>query len=442
MRKLLIIFTVSLAATLVCGAIVTYPMWSGLLKQYETEADKTAQSEETAENDAVKPEEPAVKPIVEAIPTPTPEPFEEYDITLMAVGDDLLHLGLVNSGKQPDGTLNYDFLYEDIAPYLEKSDISIINQETIMAGNQLGFSGFPYFNSPVEVADAIEKAGFNVVLQSTNHTIDQGLNGLLNTCKVWDEHPNVLMVGIHEDTADARDIPILEVKDKKFAILNYTYGPNLGAVPSDIIGHMNILCKIKEGSTYNELDLTSLDPAVIEDIEKAEMMADIVIVCPHWGTEYATEPSSYQIKWAEQMTEAGADVIIGAHPHVPEPVEWISAPNGNRCLCYYSLGNYVSTGQEGKSMLEGMAWVVFHVTEDGVFVDENRTGVLPLVMQYLSGPLRFEGIYALDDYTDELASKHGIRNWGGVNLTVEKLKTWSSEIFGEQTLSKEYVLAD
>ncbi|MCR5800408.1 MAG: CapA family protein [Lachnospiraceae bacterium] len=442
MRKLLIIFTVSLAATLLCGAIITYPMWSGLLKSHETVAETSAQPEEPDGTDAVKAEEPAVKPVVEAIPTPTPEPFEEYDITLMAVGDDLLHLGLVNSGKQPDGTLNYDFLYEDIAPYLDKSDISIINQETIMAGNQLGFSGFPYFNSPVEVADAIEKAGFNVVLQSTNHTIDQGLDGLLNVCKVWDEHPNVLMVGIHEDTADARDIPIMEIKDKKFAILNYTYGPNLGAVPSDIIGHMNILCKIKEGSNYNELDLTTLDPAVIEDIEKAETMADIVIVCPHWGTEYATEPSSYQIKWAKQMTEAGADVIIGAHPHVPEPVEWISAPNGNRCLCYYSLGNYVSTGQEGKSMLEGMAWVVFHVTEDGVAVDENRTGVLPLVMQYLSGPLRFEGVYALDDYTDELASKHGIRSWGGVNLTVEKLRTWSSEIFGEWTLSKEYVLED
>lgn len=91
-------------------------------------------------------------------------------------------------------------------------------------------------------------------------------------------------------------------------------------------------------------------------------------------------------------------------------------------------------------MLEGMAWVVFHVTEDGIEIDNNKTGVLPLVMQYLSGPLRFEGVYALEDYTDELASHHGIRNWGGVNLTVDQLTIWKEEIFGEFSLAKDYIL--
>ena len=92
-------------------------------------------------------------------------------------------------------------------------------------------------------------------------------------------------------------------------------------------------------------------------------------------------------------------------------------------------------------MLEGMAWVVFHVTEDDVYIDENKSGVLPLVMEYLSGPLRFEGVYALEDYTDELASKHGIRSWGGVNLSVDKLKEWSLDIFGEWSISKDYILS-
>ena len=105
-----------------------------------------------------------------------------------------------------------------------------------------------------------------------------------------------------------------------------------------------------------------------------------------------------------------------------------------------SRGNYVSTGQQGVSMLEGLAWVSFHVTENGVYVDEQKSGVLPLVMQYLSGPLRFEGVYALEDYTDELASKHGIKGWGGVNLSVEKLKDWSSQVFGEWAVSKAFVL--
>lgn len=428
------IFVITLVATLLAGVIITYPYWKEKLPQKEQDAVATEVSEA-----APTPEGPVTVKI-EAIPTPTEPPFEEFDIRIMAVGDNLMHLGIVNAGKQEDGTLNYDCLFENIKPYLDKADISIINQETIMAGNEKGFSGYPYFNTPVEVADAIENAGFNVVLQSSNHTIDQGIDGLSYAYDVWQQHPGVMMIGIHKELEAERTIPIKEVNGVKVAVLNYTYGPNLGAVPGDVAGHMDILCAVKPGSSYNELDFTTINPDVLDDIRKADELADIVVVCPHWGTEYATEPSSYQVKFAKQMTEAGADVIIGAHPHVPEPVEWVTADNGNKCLCYYSLGNYVSTGQEGKSMLEGMAWAVIHVSEDSVYIDENKSGVLPMVMQYRSGPLRFENVYALEDYTDELASKHGIRGWGGVELTVDKLNTWSREIFGEWSLSKEYIL--
>ncbi len=451
-KKSLKIFIITLAATLLLGLAFTYKFWFPYVSSDSfvignSSEDNIASSLDNLPDDSAlnnssdaSDDNGLIKPIYESIPTPTPEPFEEYDVTVMAVGDNLLHMGIVNSGRQADGSYNYDFLFEDILPYLDKSDISIINQETIMAGNDKAFSGFPYFNSPTEVADGIEKAGFNVVLQSSNHTIDQGLDGLLNAYNVWQQHSNVLMVGIHDDPSKEHDIPIKEVEGIKVAILNYAYGPNLGAIPSNVKGYMNILCAVKEGSKTNELDFTKLDPAVIDDIKRADQLADIVIVCPHWGTEYALEPSSYQKNFAKQMTEAGADVIIGAHPHVPEPVELIEADNGNKCLCYYSLGNYVSTGQQGESMLEGLAWVSLHVTENDVYVDEGKSGVLPLVNQYLSGPLRYEGTYALEDYTDELASKHGIRGWGGVTLTVDKLKGWSQQIFGEWAITKDFIL--
>lgn len=442
-KKILSIFLITFIATIICGAIITYPAWSEKILIQKSEANTLTSGDDITVADAPTEDvssSDVIVPVIEPIPEPTPEPFEEYDINIMAVGDNLLHLGLVNSGKQSDGTLNYDFLFEPILPYIEKSDISIINQETPLAGNNLGFSGFPYFNSPIEVAAAIDKAGFNVVLQSSNHTIDQGLEGLLNVYKLWQQYPDITVTGIHENIEDEHNIPIVEIKEKKFAILNYTYGPNLGAIPGNIKGHMNILCKIKDGSKTNELDLTELDPAVLDDIKKAKTLADVVIVCPHWGTEYAIEPSSYQRKFAKQMAEAGADLIIGAHPHVPEPVEWVEAENGNRALCYYSLGNYVSTGQNGQSMLEGLAWVVFHVTENDIVIDENNTGVLPLVMQYRSGPLRFENVYALEDYTDELASTHGIIGWGGVHLSTDKLNEWCNEIFGEWSLSREFIL--
>ena len=140
------------------------------------------------------------------------------------------------------------------------------------------------------------------------------------------------------------------------------------------------------------------------------------------------------------MTEAGADLIIGTHPHVPQPVEWITAENGNSSLCYYSLGNYVSTQKQTLCMLEGMAWVTFHVTEHEIIISENGTGVLPLVCHYKSGPVRLDSVYFLEDYTEELASKHGIRNYGGVILRLEDLQSKSSDIFGDFIIKKSDIM--
>ena len=140
------------------------------------------------------------------------------------------------------------------------------------------------------------------------------------------------------------------------------------------------------------------------------------------------------------MTQAGADLIIGTHPHVVQPMEWVESENGNRALCYYSIGNYVSTQKNGISMLEAMAWVTFRVKEDGVEILRTNTGVLPLVCQYTSGPVRLEGVYLLEDYTQEQAARHGIHNYGNVNLTLNDLQGWSDEILGEWVLPANNVL--
>ena len=316
------------------------------------------------------PAPPSATPVPVPTPEPTPTPFPEHDITLMAVGDNLMHLGVVASGKQEDGT--YDF-------------------------------------------------------------------GLLYCADFWkNKHPEVLVTGIHEDASQADDIPLLTIDDVTFAILNYTYGANTETLPLDLLGHLNLLCAVNEKN--GQMDFTTLNPQVLEDISRAKELADIVIVCPHWGTEYSSKISSYQEKWALEMTEAGADVIIGTHPHVVEPVEWITAENGNESLCYYSLGNYVSTQKNALSMLEGMAWLTFHVAEDGVSIERKTTGVIPLVCQYTSGPVRFENVYLLEEYTEELAASHGIRNYAGVVLHLEDLQKWSDEILGDFVLTKDQAL--
>lgn len=365
--------------------------------------------------------------------------WEDYTISLMAVGDNLMHMGVINTGKKEDGTYDYTELYDGISDFLEVADIKVINQETILGGNERGFSGYPYFNSPTQVGDALAEVGFNVVLHASNHAADQGGDGLLSCVDFWKQYPDILMAGIDDDETIENEIPILEIGDITFAILNYTYGPNMETIPSNILGHLNILCEYNES---NQLNFTKLNDAVLEDISKANEMADVVMVFPHWGTEYTTKPSSYQVEFAKQMVEAGADLIIGTHPHVVEPVEWITSENGNEALCYYSLGNYVSTQKECICMLEALAWVVFDVTKEGVYINREQTGVVPLVCQYKAEPVRIDDVYLLEDYTEEMADNHGIRIYGGKILNFEDLNKWSDEILGDFVITKDKAIGE
>ncbi len=448
LRRLAILLALLLTLT-GCGAFITDTAdWQ----------PRIGSSQDTVEISAYPPPVPLPLPTA----TPAPTPFPEYDISLMMVGDNLMHMGLVYSGLQTDGSYDYNILYESISQQLQAADIKIINQETILGGNDLGFSGYPLFNSPTEVGDAIAAADFNVVLHASNHAADQKLTGLENCADFWQkQHPEVMMLGIRGATdpetegtslrngsahasadrtvewrVDESGIGYMTVNGITFAILNYTYGPNMEIIPSSIQGHLNILCNYNRQS--GQLDFTSLNPQVLEDIAAARENADVVVVCPHWGTEYVTTPSVYQEKFARQMTEAGADVIIGTHPHVVQPVEWVEAENGRRSLCFYSLGNYVSTQKEGICMLEAMAWITFHVDASGVSIVEQSSGPIPLVCQYTSGPVRFKGIYLLQDYTQEQAASHGIRTYGGVALSLDDLQRWSADIFGDTVLQWGY----
>lgn len=379
---------------------------------------------------AVSPTVVSVEPVFQ--PEPATPAFEEYDISLMAVGDNLMHMGIVNTGKQSDGTYNYDFLFRPLSEFLALADVKVINQETILGGNSLGFSGYPRFNSPTQVGDAIANAGFNVVLHATNHAADQNKAGIVNCLEYWKQHPEVTVAGIHDENDFS--IPVITVKDVTFAILNYTYGPNAGTIPKSYRNNLNLLCAYNESN--GQIDFTTLNPRVIEDIQSVDKDVDYVVVFPHWGTEYQSVPSSYQEEFAREITEAGADIIIGAHPHMPQPVEWIESENGNKSLCYYSLGNYVSTQKKGLCMLEEMAWISIHVTENGSSINTEKTGVIPMVCHYTSGPVRLEQVYLLEDYSEEKAKTHGIRNYGGVILKYDDLVNWSQEIFGDWILKR------
>lgn len=379
------------------------------------------------------------------LPPPEPIVTVEY-LHIMAVGDNLMHEPVMRSGLQADGTYDFTYFYDNIRPYMDIADVKIVNQETIMAGDDRGFSGYPSFNSPVGLADSIVNAGFNVVLHASNHICDMGIGGLNDCKKYWDEnHPDTLVVGIYGEEGKNDDIPLLESNGVTFAILNYTYGANSEILQRDLENHTNIL------STYNDsryLDYNSLNPQVLDDISRANELADIVIVCPHWGIEYQTKENAFQDRVAREMVDAGADVIIGTHPHVVQPVEWITTDNGNSGICYYSLGNFVSNQYDPICLLEGMAWVTIEKTTTETFdrfgseistdirLIPDGTGVLPIVLQYHSGNTgnTIDGVIPVEQYTNELANAHSAQYRSGKVVTPEWFQGQVDEIFGEWAL--------
>ena len=329
-------------------------------------------------------------------------------VTLVMVGDVLLHTPVEESSRQEDGSYNYDALFANTAETIRTADLALVNQEVIIGGEELGISGYPAFNASFSLCDTLVDSGFDVICHATNHALDKGKRGLTACAEHWkDTYPEIAVLGIHseETTSTAYGAtPYLyvanadseEVEQLTIAILNYTYGTN--GIP------------LPDGMPY-AVDLLK-EEQVIADIRLAEELADFTIVCPHWGTEYRLEPDSYQEKWTQLFVENGVDLVLGTHPHVIEPIEWVTdEESGQKMLVYYSLGNYVNwtsgTGEGvANRMVGGMAEVTITLNEEGEAVISDY-GIHALVSHVEPGT---NGVttYFLSDYTDELAEHNAI----------------------------------
>ena len=332
----------------------------------------------------------------ETVPSSTPTPSPPATLSLLMVGDILLHDRVEAAALQEDGSYNYDAIFANLTEEIQSADLAIVNQEVIIGGEELGISGYPAFNAAFSVGDALAEAGFDVICHGTNHALDKGRRGLSNCINFWREsYPEIAVLGIH-DTQESQDaIYIYEQGSFKVAILNYTYGTNGIPLPEDMPYAVDLLEESK----------------VIEDIQKAEELADFTIVCPHWGTEYQLEQSTSQENWAKLFAENGVDLVLGTHPHVIQPVEWVvDEHTGHKMLVYYSLGNFVNwTGESGTGianrMVGGMAQVTLEQKEGGVQIAEY--GVEPVVAHLEEG-INGVTVYKLSDYTDELAAQNQI----------------------------------
>lgn len=345
-----------------------------------------------ASSDNVSIEETESTTVEETTTTPP-----DVTVDIMMIGDILAHEGVYNSGLQANGTYNFDHLFKNIKSDISAADIRIVNQETILGGVELGLSGYPCFNSPYEIGVAEAKAGFNVILHATNHTLDKGLTGVENCLNFWKtNYPEMAVLGINETEEDYNDIYVYNKDGFKIAILNYTYGTNGIAIPAS------------KPYIVNMLDVDK----ITQDVTKAKEIADMVVVCPHWGTEYVYEPDSNQKYWTNLFLKLGVDVVIGAHPHVMEPVETLTRDDGHQMVVYYSLGNFVSNQDKMPRMLGGMAKVtlVKSGTDNSCYV--KQYSYTPIVTQKLFGTSLITS-YKLSDYNDTLASENAIRKDSG-----------------------------
>ena len=274
-----------------------------------------------------KPKETESPAAAAATPAPEPEPVEtkaEFFFT----GDALIHGTVWMDADLGNGSYDFRPIVDNVGRLSEGYDLKYYNQETILGGTELGLHGYPTFNSPQEVGDAMVDMGFCLVSTANNHSLDQGLMGINRSCEYWKRQADqygVHMDGTYDSREDHDSLPVYEINGITYTFLSWTYGCN-GLLPP-------------EGYEYIVNIYTDHVDELIEKVKAADQISDVVILAMHWGTEYSMEANDEQRELSQRLSEAGADIIIGNHPHVIQPIEWV---NDHKTIVYYAMGNMVS----------------------------------------------------------------------------------------------------
>jgi poly-gamma-glutamate capsule biosynthesis protein CapA/YwtB (metallophosphatase superfamily) len=248
----------------------------------------------------------------------------QREITLVAVGDCLMHNTQIWAGEQSDGQYNFDGFFADIKPFITQADYSSTCFEAPMAGPAAGYSGYPLFNSPDAMANTFANTGFDLISVANNHIFDQGYTGAMRTLEVL-RGAGLDTIGAYTTPEESRDFLIKNINDIRVGYLAYSYGTNGMPVPAD------------KSYCFNFLD----EERILQDIASLRPQVDVLILILHWGNEYMPEPDIQQTEMAHNLLQAGADIILGSHPHVIQPMEIVRVGEQNK-LVIYSMGNFVS----------------------------------------------------------------------------------------------------
>jgi len=326
------------------------------------------------------------KPVEDAV-VETEEKPVRYELTLIAAGDNLFHITLINRALE-NGQYNFEPVYSEIKNLVKNADLSFINQETVMAGESFGYSGYPQFNTPQSLAQTLADTGFDIFNVANNHAMDMGRNGLIASLDLLDKIEGITVIGARKTGESSR---IITKNGISLGFLSYTYGLNGFALPA------------------NEPNLVSLinREKIAQEIQTLRPLCDFLIVSMHWGEEYLLiEPDSYQKNLAVFLAQQNVDLIIGHHPHVLQRVETLERPDGGKTLCFYSLGNFVSNQREKERILGGIMLAAF--TKEGEELSITKSGLIPVICHFEAGFANTK-VYPIFSYTDELLKKHYVR---------------------------------
>lgn len=334
-------------------------------------------------------------------------------VSFVAVGDNLPEevLGAYAYALGGDH-YNYQPIYEFVQPIISAADVAYVKQE-VHLDDTLGVHGYPSFNAPESLADDLISVGFDVIGSASNHIYDWGYFGACaRNREVWNSK-DVTFAGTNLNAEEAQSIATFEKGGITFAFLDYTYGVN--------------------GYEQNDLDWWEVnfisEERITSDVTRAHELADVVIVAMHWGTENFTGIDEYQEQYAQLLADLNVDLVLGSHPHVIGPVEWLTGTNDHKTLVAYSLGNFLSRHEapDAYNELEGMLSCDFVRNGETISI-ENATWT-PLI-NHTDYENYYFRVIPLANYTTELAQNGAAMSQ--LDNAVEWVRQTTHEIVGNE----------
>lgn len=340
----------------------------------------------------------------------------DITFTMTAIGDIMCHNTQYWDAYQKEtDTYDFSYVFENVKDYIAAGDISIANIETSFAGKDRGYSNYPTFNSPDELARDVKTTGLDIITTAGNHCLDMGYSGLSRTIDVLKGN-GFGQLGTYKSQEERDTIFVKDVKGVKIAFIDYTYGTNGIPVPSGKEYCVNLIDK----------DLIKKD---IETAKKENV--DMIVACMHWGDEYKTKANKEQEDLADFLFKNGVNVIIGNHPHVLEQMEkrTVTLEDGTTQdgFVIYACGNFICDQNAENTRNSIILNLTITKHSDGK-ITIDKANYVPIYM-YKGAPGKLRRMKVLDikksitDYENGTDKSIGQSTYNDLKTQLEKIKT-------------------